>query len=152
MTVRPASLRGRVLWLLLPALALAWTVAAVATYFDAHREVDALLDAHLRQSARLLAAQAELDFDDIDVEDEDDPDDHYGTEVAFQVRRADGTVLVRSANAPGTAFSGGKRGFSESATGGRRWRVYTLSTGHGAVVVHFAEDHVTRERRLLHPL
>lgn len=146
MTVRPASLRGRLLWLLLPALALAWTVAAVATYFDAHREVDALLDAHLRQSARLLAAQAELDFDDIDVEDEDDPDDHYGTEVAFQVRRADGTVLVRSANAPRTAFSGGKRGFSEAATGGRRWRVYTLSTGHGAVVVHFAEDHVTRER------
>lgn len=76
--MRIGSLRGRLLWLLLAALAVAWTATAAATYFDAHREVDALLDAHLRQSARLLAAQAELDFDEIDV-DPDDEDDHYGT-------------------------------------------------------------------------
>jgi two-component system sensor histidine kinase QseC len=145
--VRPTSLRGRLLWLLLPALALAWMAAAIATYFDAHREVDALLDAHLRQSARLLAAQAELDFDEIDVDDEDDADeDRYGREVAFQVRRADGILLVRSPNAPHEPLARSTRGFSETHDRGRTWRVYTLSTDHGAIVVHFAEDHVTRER------
>jgi two-component system, OmpR family, sensor histidine kinase QseC len=150
MTVRPPSLRGRMLWLMLPTLMLAWTAAAVATYFDAHQEVDALLDAHLRQSARLLAAQAELDFDEIDVEDDEGSGDRYGTEVAFQVRRSDGGMLVRSANAPPAPLARAARGFSEATNGGRTWRVYTLSTDHGAIVVHFAEDHAARERIARH--
>jgi two-component system sensor histidine kinase QseC len=137
------------LWLMLPALALAWTAAAVTTYFDAHREVDALLDAHLRQSAKVLAARLALDVHDIGRgaarNHEDDDDDRYGSKVAFQARRADGGLLVRSSNAPRVPFAGNARGFSEVAHQGRTWRVYTLSTDDGAIV-HFAEDHVTRER------
>src|SRR5262245_28073187 len=75
------SLRRRLLWLLLLALALAWGGAAVFAYFDAHRAVDTLLDAHMRQSARLLVAQAQLDLDELRLDEDDD----HGTAVAFQV-------------------------------------------------------------------
>ena len=139
---RAPSIRRRLLWLLL-ALAGAWSTAAVLTYFDAHREVDALLDAHLRQSARLLVAQAELDLDEIEL---DEDDDDYGTDVAFQVRRTEGNVLLRSAKAPDEPFASATRGFSDVIAGAREWRVYTMLDEHGATVVHFAEDHATRER------
>jgi two-component system sensor histidine kinase QseC len=140
---RAPSIRRRLLWLLLLVLALAWSAAAFLTYLDAHREVDALLDAHLRQSARLLVAQAELDLDEIEL---DEDDDEYGTDVAFQVRRTDGSVLLRSAKAPAEPFASGTRGFSDVTAGARDWRVYTMLDEHGATVVHFAEDHATRER------
>ena len=62
------------LTLLLLTLTGTWLASAALTYRDAHRGIDALLDAHLAQAARLLVAQAgheleELDFD----EDADTP-------------------------------------------------------------------------------
>lgn len=136
-----ASIRGHLLWLLLLGLAAAWIAAAVVTYTDSHRAVDALLDAHLRQSARLLVAQAEFDLDELEVDDDDED-----TEVAFQLRRADGRVLVQSANAPREPLASATRGFSDGRVDGRRWRVYTMPAGDDGAILHFAEDHATRER------
>jgi len=138
----PASLRGRLLGLLLLGLVVAGGAAVALTYIGAHRGVGQLLDAHLRQGARLLVAQAELDLDELQL-DEDDED--FGTEVAFQVCRPDGSVLLRSPNAPTEPLAGTARGFSDAVHGTRRWRVYTLTDDHGETIVHFAEDHATRE-------
>jgi len=118
------------------------TAASVLTYVGAHRGVGQLLDAHLRQGARLLVAQAELDLDELQLDEEDDD---FGTEVAFQVCRSDGGVLLRSPNAPAEPFAGATRGFSDAVDGARRWRVFTLADEHGETIVHFAEDHATRE-------
>ena len=145
-TVRASSIRRRLLWLLLSALAATWTVTAALTYVDAHREVDALLDAHLRQAARLLVAQAERELDELDLDDEHEVDDDYKTVVAFQVRRENGRVLLRSANAPERPLARGKRGFSEARIEDVRWRVYTATDDDRYTVVHVAEDHATRDR------
>jgi two-component system, OmpR family, sensor histidine kinase QseC len=146
--VRQGSIRRRLLWLLLAALSAAWITSAGLAYHYGHREADALLDAHLRQSARLLAKAAH-DVDALEVdEDEDDDDDdldRYRTGVAYQVWSTEGRLLLRSENAPRTPLSGGAHGFKLERSGGVTWRVYTGRPDHG-VIVHVGEDHATRER------
>jgi two-component system sensor histidine kinase QseC len=142
--MRTGSIRRQLLGLLLLSLAVGWVVVAVVTYVYAHREVDAVLDAHLRQAARLLVAQAGHELEELDWEDEDD--DGYGGVVAFQVRDADGRILLRSANAPSRPFSSQTTGFGEARLRGVRWRVYSSMTRDGDTIVHVAEDHATRER------
>lgn len=144
--MRASSIRRRLLWLLLSALAATWVVTAALTYIDAHREVDALLDAHLRQAARLLVAQAEAELDELDWDDEGGVDDDYRSVVAFQVRRADGRVLLRSANAPERPLARGTSGYSETRIAGVRWRVYSAADDDRETIVHVAEHHATRER------
>ena len=95
--------------MLLLTLAVGWIAVAIVTYVSAHREVDELLDAHLRQAARLLVAQAGHEMEEIEWADEDD--DGYTGVVAFQLLSADGSVLLRSANAPSTPFSSQSAGF-----------------------------------------
>jgi two-component system sensor histidine kinase QseC len=129
---------------LLLTLAVGWIAVAIVTYLYAHREVDALLDAHLRQNARMLVAQAGNESQEMDWDDDDD--DGYRSVVAFQLRTRDGRVLLRSANAPSTAFSTRTAGFDEARISDVRWRVYSATTEDGATVVHVAEDHATRER------
>ncbi|MDH5255394.1 MAG: two-component sensor histidine kinase, partial [Gammaproteobacteria bacterium] len=64
------SIRRRLITLLLASVTAAWLAVTVAAYFDAHREADRLLDAHLAQVTSILAAGAghellELDPDDL---------------------------------------------------------------------------------------
>jgi two-component system sensor histidine kinase QseC len=147
----PRSIRGRLLGLLLLALAGTWLAIAFFTYRDTHRGIDTLLDAHLRQAARLLVTQAghELDegrdLEEVELE-EDDEHSPYRTAVAFQVLRAkDGALLLRSANAPNVALAEPTKGFSDSISDGTHWRVYTASDQEHELVFHVAENHATRE-------
>lgn len=147
----PRSIRGRLLGLLLLALAGTWLAIAFLTYRDTHRGIDTLLDAHLQQATRLLVTQAGHELDEgRDLEEvaleEDDDHSPYRTAVAFQVRRADdGALLLRSANAPNAPLAGATKGFSDSITGGTHWRVYTASDPEHELLFHVAENHATRE-------
>jgi len=138
-------MRGRLLGLLLGAVALAWAAVAVVTYRDAHREIDSLLDAHLAQAARLLAAQSGDAREEIDF-DEDEIGSRYATVVAFQVWRHGRQLVLRSVNAPAQRLSAADSGFDDTTFGGRHWRVYSTSGDDGDVLVQVAEDHATRER------
>jgi two-component system sensor histidine kinase QseC len=147
----PQSIRGRLLGLLLLALAGTWLAIALLTYRDTHHGIDTLLDAHLRQAARLLVTQAghELDegrdLEEVELE-EDDEHSPYRTAVAFQVRRAkDGALLLRSANAPNVPLAEPAKGFSDSITDGTHWRVYTASDQEHELLFHVAENHAARE-------
>lgn len=148
----PQSIRGRLLGLLLLALAGTWLAIAFLTYRDTHHGIDTLLDAHLQQAARLLVTQAGQEIDEgreleeVELEDDDDERAPYRAAVAFQVRRADdGALLLRSANAPSAPLASATKGFSDSITGGTHWRVYTASDQEHALVFHVAENHSTRE-------
>ena len=134
------------LTLLLLTLTGTWLASAALTYRDAHRGIDALLDAHLAQAARLLVAQAGRELEELDFDQEANAPPDFRTNVAFQVREADGTLILRSANAPTVPFAGPASGFSEAVLGGIRWRVYSAADTERGVVVHVAEDHATRER------
>lgn len=137
------SLRARLLILLAGTLLAAWTATALFTYFDARREIDAMLDAHLAQSASMLAEPGSLPATE--------------RTVAFQLWHGE-VLRLRSADAPETPLSGTADGFSDSLIGGNRWRVFGRSDTQGRVVL-VAERHALRQElaqsvasHLLHPL
>src|SRR4030065_678147 len=93
------SLKQRLLALALAAITLVWLGAAAFTYFEAREEFDEILDAHLAQSASLLAAQASHEIDEIETEHA--PLLHkYSRRVAFQVWEKGQLLRLHSANAP----------------------------------------------------
>ena len=117
------SLRGRLLALLLGAVASIWVATAIVSYVDARHELDELLDAHLAQSASLLIAQAGHDLEEID---EHAPDVHrYARRVAFQFWEDGSSLRLHSANAPAVRLSPRDEGFSDATIDGARWRVFS---------------------------
>ncbi|MDP2007743.1 MAG: ATP-binding protein [Rubrivivax sp.] len=94
-----ASLQGRLIALVLAAVAAVWLAAAVQTWFEVRHEIDELLDSHLAQAAALLVVQSAGEIDD-DGPGVDAPSLHrYAPKVAFQVFH-EGRLVLRSANAP----------------------------------------------------
>ena len=142
---RRRSLRRQLLRMILGVTSAAWLLAAAVTWFDTEREVDALLDAHLAQSAQLLIAQSAHEIDEVDLEDlyELAP---YGQKVAFQVRDGRGRLLLRSADAPPGPFSATAEGFSDARVSGLDWRVYGGRDRRGRAWVQVAERHDFRHR------
>ena len=138
-------MRRRLLGLLLLAVVAAWSVVAFLTYHDAQREIDALLDAHLEQAARLLVAQSGHDIDEIDL-DEGEGESRYSTVVAFQVWQRGERLVLRSTNAPAERLSRGEKGFSDATHAGTHWRVFSAWDGERELLVQVAEDHATRDR------
>lgn len=144
--MRRPSIRRHLLTLLLLALSATWLASAALTYRDAHRGIDALLDAHLAQAARLLVAQAGHELEEIEFDDDADAIADYRSKVAFQVRETGGKLALRSVNAPATPLAGLAPGFSEAELDTIHWRVYSAADSERGVVVHVAEDHADRER------
>ena len=138
-------MRRRLLGLLLLAVVAAWSAVAFLTYHDAQREIDALLDAHLEQAARLLVAQSGHDIDEIDL-DEGEGESRYSTVVAFQVWRRGERLMLRSANAPAERLSRDETGFSDATLTGTHWRVFSAWDAEHEVLVQVAEDHSARDR------
>ena len=137
-----ASLQGRLVVLVLSAVALVWLAAAVRTGFEMRHEIDELLDSHLAQAAALLVVQQAGEIED-DGPGIDAPTLHrYAPKVAFQVFH-EGRLVLRSANAPLQPMAEvGRRGGRDAAdrTGdgsgfrtvriaGTDWRVFAA---HGA--------------------
>lgn len=143
--MRRRSIRRRLVALLLVVLAGAWLAIGAATYVDSHREIDALLDAHLAQSARLVIAQAGHELEDVEVEElEDVPG--YRQRVAFQVWEHGRTLVLRSAAAPSARLSPVETGFSDATHDGRGWRIFSGWDDEHEVLVQVGEDHAARER------
>lgn len=140
-----ASIRRRLLALLLAALVVTWGLATAVTYVDTHREVDRLLDAHLAQTTTVLAAQAGHELLELDTDDLLDMGD-YGHGVTFQVWEDGERLLVKSADAPGVRLSSAQHGFADTTVAGRQWRVFTTWDKSRSALIEVAEDHGVRER------
>lgn len=146
MRVRDASLRRRLVVGLLGVTTLSWLVAAVATCADLHRDIDRLLDAHLRHAARLLIGQSAHEILEISPEDLDELS-VYDQFVVFQIWDTEtGRLLLHSPEAPTQRFSAITRGFSDVQLAGRRWRVFSGSDREQRVLVQVAEDESARAR------
>ncbi|MCC7200758.1 MAG: sensor histidine kinase N-terminal domain-containing protein [Gammaproteobacteria bacterium] len=137
------SLRRRLLTLLLASVVAAWTATTALAYIHSHHELDAILDAHLAQSARLLIAQSGHELEEIDFEDLGEPSP-YDQVVAFQVWDHGRELVLRSPDAPDKPFSAVEQGFSDVDIGGRRWRVFSGWARGNAVLVQVAEDDAAR--------
>ena len=148
----PQSLQGRLLAMVLGAVALVWLGAAAWTTWDARHELDELLDGHLAQAAALLVVQQARSGDD-DDHGVDAPSLHrYAPQVAFQVWH-EGRLTMRSSNAPrepmtkpGDHF---KEGFRTLSIDGTRWRVFAALGREHDVQVYVGEQLSSRQSILV---
>ncbi len=152
------SLRRRLQFLLSGTVLAAWLATAVFTYFDARREIGEMLDAHLAQSAGLIAAQLEHEIED----------DHAATlprqyrherKIAFQVWDRKGRLLLRSASAPAARLQSRSEGYGDALIDGERWRIFSRWDEGRHYLVQVGERYELRDElaqsvasHLLHPL
>ncbi|HUY04626.1 MAG TPA: ATP-binding protein [Rhodocyclaceae bacterium] len=159
------SLRRRLTLLLSLSLVLVWAATLLLSYREAREEVNELFDARLEESARTLML---LDLkrlrrlsaaEDLAApEDDHDRDHDVAQRLSFQVWNRDGTLLLRSAQAPAAAFENAA-GFRTIAVGGRTWRSVSLwQAQHGLQVRVFEPLRARQElaarvsQRMLMPL
>ncbi|MBI4989930.1 MAG: sensor histidine kinase N-terminal domain-containing protein [Rhodocyclales bacterium] len=152
------SLRRRLLLLLSGTVLAAWLATAAFSYFDARKEIGEMLDAHLAQSAGLIAAQLEHEIDD----------DHaartprqYKNErkIAFQVWDKKGRLRLRSASAPEVRLQSQSEGYGDAVIDGKRWRIFSRWDESRLYLVQVGERYEIRDElaqsvasHLLHPL
>jgi two-component system sensor histidine kinase QseC len=141
----PGTIRKRLLWSLLGAVGGLWLIALVVSYYDAHRELDKLFDAHLARSAQLLSSQA--GHEPVELEDlEQEELQQYVQQFAVQLWDSRSRLLLRTGSAPATRFSQTERGFSDATINGQHWRVFSDWDVEHRILVQMAERHDARER------
>jgi two-component system sensor histidine kinase QseC len=142
-----ASIRNRLLFLLFTSSLLIWMIIAGVSWWNTGREVRAMLDAQLVQTARLLAVTTLHESDEHDLAEYESDLWRHGYDYArlFQVWSDDGRLLIRGPGSPLTHLSGNRiEGYSEEQLNGRRWRVYTLIVGDRSHVIQVADDYSVR--------
>jgi len=142
---RRASLKQRLLELVLAAITLIWLGTAAFTYLDAREEFEELLDAHLAQAAALLVVQTSHELEEIETEHTASTH-KYSPRIAFQVWEGGKTLLIHSANAPSQHLATREEGFSDSVIDNQGWRVYSLWDNSGEYLIQVAERADVREQ------
>lgn len=136
------SLRRRLTGLMLGGIAAFWLVTLVFSYFDAHHEVDELFDAQLAQAAHsLLAVAGQGEGESAQPKD---IAHRYQQRLMFQIWRGDGSLALRSPNAPSSALTP-VEGFSEIDDASGHWRYYSEWDGTRRYQVQVAENHAVRD-------
>lgn len=152
------SVRRRLLFTLLGGVMLVWLAAAAVTAWETREEMQELLDAHLAQSASLLAAQIGNEIDEVELEHVR-PLHKYARNVAFQIWEDGETLLLHSPDAPAVKLSEKDEGFSDATVNGRNWRVFSHWDAQREYLVQVGEaadarEHLAREilEKLVQPL
>ncbi len=154
------SIRRRLLILLTGTVLTAWLATAMFTYFDARKEIGEMLDAHLAQSAGLIAAQLEHEFEDMDEHAAKLPRQYkHERKIAFQVWDKKGRLRLRTASAPETRLQSQSEGYGDAVIDGKRWRIFSRWDESRDYLVQVGERYELREElagsvasHLLHPL
>ncbi|WP_245754459.1 ATP-binding protein [Candidatus Accumulibacter aalborgensis] len=126
------SLRWRLLSTVCIAALLGLGLSGALTYRKAQQEAEELMDGHLAQTARLLLALVrdnESHLADLATRlatVRSDRASHYDPPLEFQIRRADGSLLLRSEHPPDTPLSASP-GYTVIEHDGHRWRMLTLT-------------------------
>ena len=136
-TRRTSSLQWRLTLSLLLATGAVWALVLVTTWLTTEHELSELLDAHLSQTAAVLAVQTR------DVHDDDfttaEVLHKYQSRVAFQIWHGR-ELIFRSAQAPMAPLSPwGQQGLSDQQQAGQAWRVFATSGRERDVRVVVAE-------------
>lgn len=152
------SLRRRLLFLLSGTVLLAWTATALFSYFDARHEIGEMLDAHLAQSAGLIAAQLEHEIEE-DRGEIVPRQYRQERKIAYQVWDRSDALRLRSASAPETRLSDRDEGYADAVIDGKRWRIFSRRDESGRFVVQVGERYELRDElaesvagHLMHPL
>jgi two-component system sensor histidine kinase QseC len=150
MTARVPSLAQRLTLMTVGFVAAVWVVTALATWLLTQHELNELLDAHLAQTAALLAS-GEVDDGGEGVLQAPTLLREYQSRVAFQIWHK-GRLVARSADAPDTPLADvGARGLSDRLIGATAWRVFTAARqddGKAEDIIHVGE-HLSARRHVL---
>ncbi|HZX30111.1 MAG TPA: ATP-binding protein [Rhodocyclaceae bacterium] len=151
---RLPSLRLRLLWATGLVALLVWAPAGVLSYNKAQHEVEELMDGHLAQTARLLIALVrdnERHLGDLSArlaEMRGSGEEVYEPPLEFQIGRGDGTVLLRSPDAPSYPLLG-EAGYIDIQHEGQSWRLLNLVAPDGNYRVQVAQSTELREQAAL---
>ena len=147
------SLTRRLIWTLTIAAVVLWLLAALLAANTLRIRLNDAFDGGLRETAeRILSLAVDSLHDESNEPQFHDGgheipalDDGVGEYIVYQVRAADGTVLLRSHDAPSAAFDVPlATGFSDAGP----WRVYTVGDPKGGIFTQVAESNAHRSDSL----
>ena len=107
---RPRQLTRQLILTLTIGTVVLWTAAAGIATLQLRAELDESFDSALRQTAQRLLTLAAEQLHEAEEDDDDGHeipafDDGKGDLIAYQIRRADGDVLLRSRGAPADGYA-----------------------------------------------
>ncbi len=148
---RPRQLTRRLILTLTIGMVVLWIAAAGTATGLLRAELEESFDGALRQTAQRLLTLAAEQLHELEEDDErheipgfDDGD--TGDRLAYQIRRADGEVLLRSRNAPRAGYAAALApGFADA--GG--FRIYTEKLRRRSLYIQVAEPLSIRQGSLM---
>lgn len=137
------SLTRRLIWTLTLAAVVLWLLSALLAANTLRARLNDAFDGGLRETAERILSLAADSLRDDDGETHDRQEHEIpllnetdGEYIVYQVRAAGGAILLRSHDAPSSAFDVPLiDGFADSGP----WRVYTVGVADGAVFTQVAE-------------
>lgn len=151
---RMSSLRWRLTAVVTAAMLLTWVVTGVVSYGMARHEAEELMDGGLAQAGHLLlaiVADNEAQLPDLArrlAGARGPRQSIYEPPLEFQAGRGDGTVLIRSLDAPTLPILG-VEGYSDIVRRDEAWRVLNLVSADGRYRVQVSQDISLRDRAAL---
>ncbi len=148
--MKPRSIRQNLLLLVLGAVFISWAVVALFVYKSAKHETEEVYDAHLVQSAKLLASLIRYEQEkshQLQVEMDDFlPIAHkYESKISFIVYYGDGKVMVRSASAPILPEIESFNNFKQIEVDGVIWYTYNLRDPKTNLLIQTAQRYDVRQ-------
>lgn len=153
-TMGGKSLRWRLVRAVGLASLLVWLAAAFLVYDNAQHEAAELMDGELAQSARLLLALIRDNEDHLADVAERLADmrgkarDIYEPQLEFQIGRGDGTILLRSPDAPDLPILG-LPGYSDIVRQDASWRMLNLTAADAKYRIQVAHSLAARDQAAL---
>jgi two-component system sensor histidine kinase QseC len=153
------SIRRRLLVILLPAIAFAWLVSAITSYFDSLYEQGRVFDAQLAQAAKVLMLLAIHEYEENALTPSMDAlkqalndqraalvSHPYENRLIFQVWQLPGRQMVlHSEHAPLLPLAEKLYGYTDTRIGDELWRVFTITNEEFKIRVDVAENYSGRE-------
>ena len=147
------SMRTRLLLVLLLTTGAVWVSAATWIYFGTRAQVEQVLDARLREAARMVSSmvtdervQLASAADAVSLHDFATPHgESYERQLSCQIWSMSGTLVSRSESAPGERLTDAGEGFSVTERDGQTWRVFTVDNKDRGVQVMVGDNMQMRD-------
>ncbi len=147
------SIRSRLLLILLVTTGVVWLCAAAWIYFSTQAHVEQVLDARLREAARMvnsLLADRRIALNSIadavtDVQVETVPGAAYSKQLSCQIWSLSGSLVGQSQGAPQERLSRASEGYSYTVINNETWRVFSVSNQERGVQVMVGDNLQVRQ-------
>jgi len=140
-------------------LVVAWGGIAAMSIYSARKEVQALFDAHLVQSARVLQALIQNEMSEYSIERQDKstiemditaPGPYfYERTISFRVRSKQGKSWFLSQSAPELEIGGDVSGFINTLGPTEQWRVFILRDENLGFSIEVAQSYEIRNELIM---